>query len=161
MTGRVTNVVISGLGGQGVLTASDILAEAAFLAGLDVKKAEVHGMSRRGGSVTADVRFGPRVYSPVVPPGEADFLIVLDQEQVERNRSLPGDGGVLIGPEAVDPESLPGRKCLNVALLGVLSRYLEINGDAWHEAIRSKLKPELHEANRQAFELGRASGRAQ
>ena len=54
------NVVIAGLGGQGVLTASDILAEAALLAGFDVKKADVHGMSQRGGSVASDVRFGPR-----------------------------------------------------------------------------------------------------
>jgi len=67
----VTNVVIAGLGGQGVLKASDILADAAFLAGLDVKKSEIHGMSQRGGSVTSDVRFGRQVLSPMVPAGEA------------------------------------------------------------------------------------------
>ena len=86
MNQRVTNVVIAGLGGQGVLKASDILAEAAFFAGLDVKKAEVHGMSQRGGSVTSDVRFGPRVLSPMVSAGEADFLVVLAEDQVEGNR---------------------------------------------------------------------------
>ena len=59
-TMKVTNVVLAGLGGQGVLKASDILADAALRAGLDVKKAEVHGMSQRGGSVTSDVRFGAR-----------------------------------------------------------------------------------------------------
>ena len=64
MSDRVINIVVAGLGGQGVLKASDILTEAAFAAGWDVKKADVHGMSQRGGSVRSDVRFGPRVYQP-------------------------------------------------------------------------------------------------
>ena len=67
---QVTNVVVAGLGGQGVLKASDILADVAFAAGLDVKKSEVHGMSQRGGSVASDVRFGEHVFSPMVPEGE-------------------------------------------------------------------------------------------
>ena len=70
--------MIAGLGGQGVLKASDIVAEAAFRAGLDVKKSEVHGMSQRGGSVTSDIRFGRQVSSPMMPPGEADYLVLLD-----------------------------------------------------------------------------------
>jgi len=68
---EVTNIVIAGLGGQGVLKASDIVAEVVFRAGFDVKKSEIHGMSQRGGSVSSDVRFGERVYSPMVPLGEA------------------------------------------------------------------------------------------
>ena len=74
--------MIAGLGGQGVLKASDILAEAAFAAGFDVKKADVHGMSQRGGSVRSDLRFGPRVFSPMVPAGEADVLVVLAEGPV-------------------------------------------------------------------------------
>ena len=74
---KPTNVVIAGLGGQGVIKASDILADVAFSAGLDVKKSEMHGMSQRGGSVSSDVRFGERVFSPMVPEGEADFLVVI------------------------------------------------------------------------------------
>ena len=97
------NVVIAGLGGQGVLTASDILAEAALLAGFDVKKADVHGMSQRGGSVASDVRFGASVLSPMVPPGEADFLLVLAEDQVDNNRPRLREGGVLIAPDAIDP----------------------------------------------------------
>ena len=77
----VNNIVVAGLGGQGVLKASDIIAEVAFRAGLDVKKSEVHGMSQRGGSVASDVRFGQCVRSPMVPEGEADFLVVLDSTQ--------------------------------------------------------------------------------
>ena len=87
MPGEVTSIVIAGLGGQGVLKASDIVAEAAFRAGFDVKKAEVHGMSQRGGSVTSDVRFGGQVLSPMAPAGEADFLVVLAPDQVEPNRN--------------------------------------------------------------------------
>jgi len=92
----VTNVVLAGLGGQGVIKASDILADAALRSGLDVKKAEVHGMSQRGGSVTSDVRFGRKVLSPMVPPGEADFLLVLEPSEVEVTRPLLRPGGVLL-----------------------------------------------------------------
>ena len=71
MSTQVVNVVVAGLGGQGVVKASDILADAAFRTGLDVKKSEIHGMSQRGGSVASDVRFGPRVHSPMIPYGQA------------------------------------------------------------------------------------------
>ena len=98
----VTNIVIAGLGGQGVLTASDIIAEAALGAGFDVKKSEIHGMSQRGGSVTSDVRFGIEVLSPMVPPGEADFLLVLSPDEVEHNRWQLRPGGVLLGPDAIE-----------------------------------------------------------
>ena len=67
---KTTNVTVAGLGGQGVLTVTDILAEVLFRAGFDVKKSEVHGMSQRGGSVSSEVRFGKSVASPMVPEGE-------------------------------------------------------------------------------------------
>ena len=156
MNDNVTNVVIAGLGGQGVLTASDILAQAAFLAGLDVKKAEVHGMSQRGGSVSTDVRFGPRVLSPMVPRGEADYLVILAADQVEPNRHMLAPGGVLITPDAVDPAKLPNARSANVALLGVLSRRLGIDEAFWRQAIRQRLAPRLHQANLAAFDVGRS-----
>jgi indolepyruvate ferredoxin oxidoreductase, beta subunit len=155
MLPQVTNVIVAGLGGQGVLLASDILAEAAFAAGQDVKKAEVHGMSQRGGSVTSDVRFGPEVLSPMVPTGEADFLVVLAEDQVDVHRGLLRPGGLLLTPAAVDSASLPHRRSLNVAILGTLSRHLPFDPAAWHEAIRKHLKPELAEVNIEAFQLGR------
>ncbi len=154
-TNHVTNIVIAGIGGQGVLKASDILAEAALVAGRDVKKAEVHGMSQRGGSVQSDVRFGSRVLSPMIPPGKADYLVVLAEDQEPVNRAALGPEGVLIGPGAVDVATLPHRRSLNVALLGVLSRHLEIEPAAWQEAIRRHLKPELQEMNCRALEIGR------
>ncbi len=152
--GSVTNVVLAGLGGQGVIKASDILADAAFLAGWDVKKSEIHGMSQRGGSVSSDVRFGSQVFSPMVPPGEADYLVVFSEDQVEVQRGQLRSGGVLIEPTMIDPAKLPHRRSMNVALLGILSRQLPIPLDAWHAAIAKNLKPELHEVNRSAFELG-------
>lgn len=157
---KVTNIVVAGLGGQGVIKASDILADAAFLSGLDVKKAEVHGMSQRGGSVTSDVRFGPQVFSPMVPPGEADFLLVLAPEEVENNRHHLRPGGLLLTPEAVDPQTLSNRRSLNVALLGTLSRHLEIGEDYWREAIQRNLKPDIWEANWEAFMVGTCRSRA-
>jgi indolepyruvate ferredoxin oxidoreductase beta subunit len=103
---NAVNVVVAGLGGQGVLKASGILADAAFRAGLDVKKSEIHGMSQRGGSVSSDVRFGERVFSPMVPVGEADFLVVLAASQVEVARPVLRVGGVLIHPGLVDETRL-------------------------------------------------------
>ena len=154
-TNGVTNVVIAGLGGQGVLKASDILAEACFASGFDTKKAEVHGMSQRGGSVSTDVRFGEKVFSPMVPAGEADFLVVLADDQVENNRPALRADGILIEPGSIDIGALENRRSLNVALLGVLSRYLNIDAKAWHGAIKKNLKPKLHDANLKAFDAAR------
>ena len=151
----VTNVVLAGLGGQGVLKASDILADAALRAGWDVKKSELHGMSQRGGSVSSDVRFGAEVLSPIVPVGEADFLLALASDQVEPNRQCLRPGATLITPEEIDASRLQNRKSLNVALLGRLSQYLNIADEHWLAAIRAHLPDKLHAANEQAFETGR------
>lgn len=155
MTTSVTNIVFAGLGGQGVLKASDIMAEVVFEAGFDVKKSEIHGMSQRGGSVTSDVRFGTQVLSPMIPNGEADYLVVLSPDQVENNRHLLRAGGILIAPEAIQESELPHKNSLNVALLGVLSRHLNFNSDCWMRAIRNHLPEKVHEINAKAFELGR------
>jgi indolepyruvate ferredoxin oxidoreductase beta subunit len=152
---RVTNVVLAGLGGQGVIKASDILADAALRAGLDVKKSEIHGMSQRGGSVTSDVRFGQKVLSPMVPAGEADFLVVLAASEVELTRPLLRPGGVLLAPDLVPEEQLPNKRSLNVALLGALSRYLDLPTEAFLDAVRAALPERLHHVNERAFELGR------
>jgi indolepyruvate ferredoxin oxidoreductase beta subunit len=156
-TNAVTNVVIAGLGGQGVIKASDILADAALRAGLDVKKAEVHGMSQRGGSVSSDVRFGARVLSPMVPAGEADFLVVLAPSEVEVSRPVLRSGGVLISPDLIPETELPNKRSLNVALIGVLSAHLDLPVAAFLEAMKAALPERLQAVNEQAFELGRKS----
>ena len=154
----MTNIVLAGLGGQGVLKASDILAEVAFLSGLDVKKSEIHGMSQRGGSVSSDVRFGPKVFSPMVPEGEADYLLVTQEDQVAVNIRLLTEDGVLIQPSNVDQGQLQNKRSLNVALLGLLSRHLSFPEEAWKVAMKHHLPEPLHEANLQAFALGREAG---
>ena len=153
--GKVVNVIVAGLGGQGVIKASDILADAAFRAGLDVKKAEIHGMSQRGGSVTCDVRFGEAVHSPMIPVGEAEFLLVLEPSEVPVTLPLLSPQGVLIPPETIPPEKLPNKRSLNVALLGVLSVQLDIPEEHWLAAVRAALPERLHAVNDAAFRLGR------
>jgi indolepyruvate ferredoxin oxidoreductase beta subunit len=156
----VTNIVFAGIGGQGVLKASDICAEALFRADFDVKKAEIHGMSQRGGSVTSDVRFGGEVLSPMVPTGEADYLVVLSADQVDNNRHVLAGDGTLLSAEAIAPDQLPHPKSLNVAMLGMLSANLDIAEDRWLEAIRAILPAKVHEVNAEAFALGRSIGAA-
>jgi indolepyruvate ferredoxin oxidoreductase beta subunit len=75
MEERVTNVLVSGVGGQGTILASDILCSVFHEVGYDVKKSEVHGMAQRGGDVTTHFRFGKKVYSPLIKYGDVDFLI--------------------------------------------------------------------------------------
>lgn len=157
MSSRVISVVVAGLGGQGVLKASDIFADVAFRSGCDVKKSEVHGMSQRGGSVASDVRFGEHVYSPMAPEGEADFLLVLEATQIDVNRAALRPGGVLIEPGQLAGIRLKNAKAMNVALLGVLSRHLEFAEDIWRDAIAASLPEKLHAANLEAFEIGRTA----
>ena len=75
------SVLIVGVGGQGVLLASELISEAAMKYGLDVKKSEVHGMSQRGGVVSSHVRIGPKVYSPTIQYGQADVLMAFEQAE--------------------------------------------------------------------------------
>src|SRR5664280_966395 len=158
MSSKPTNVVIAGLGGQGVIKASDILADVAFSAGLDVKKSELHGMSQRGGSVSSDVRFGERVFSPMVPQGGADILLVIAPDQVTVNKAVLTQGGILIEPSQIDESKLTNKKSINVALLGVLSRHLPFPVEAWNDAIGRNLPEKLLEVNLRAFSIGRANG---
>ncbi|MDR2165042.1 MAG: indolepyruvate oxidoreductase subunit beta [Zoogloeaceae bacterium] len=83
-SGANTNILVVGIGGQGVMTASEILSEAAILQGLDVKKTEVAGMSQRGGVVSSHVRFGARVLSPEIAPGTADILVGFEAAEAMR-----------------------------------------------------------------------------
>ena len=93
----VTNILVVGTGGQGVMTASEILAEAALAEGHDVKKTEVAGMSQRGGVVSSHLRFGARVLSPQISPGEADLLLGFEAaEGLRWQHMLRADGLALI-----------------------------------------------------------------
>lgn len=152
---KPVNITVSGLGGQGVLKVTDILAEVLFRAGYDVKKSEVHGMSQRGGSVSSEVRFGDHVASPMVPEGESDYLVVMDPTQVEVNRHKLKEGGVLITTDMVPLDKLSNQKALNTMMLGALSVHLSIPDELWREVICSFLPEKLHVLNMEMFELGR------
>jgi indolepyruvate ferredoxin oxidoreductase beta subunit len=79
MKNQTTNVLVAGVGGQGVILASDIMSEVFMEAGYDVKKSEIHGMAMRGGIVTSHFRFGKKVYSPLIKEGEVDILFSFEQ----------------------------------------------------------------------------------
>jgi len=120
-----------------------------------VKKSELHGMSQRGGSVASDVRFGREVFSPMVPAGEADFLVAVEPDQVSVNAAVLSPSGIIVEPSQFHAEKLRNKKSLNVALLGALSRHLEFSEGAWIAAIRRRLPEKLVEVNLEAFALGR------
>jgi len=81
---RTTNILVCGVGGQGIILASAVMADTFFKAGYEVKQGEVHGMAQRGGAVISHIRFGQRVYSPVIPMGEADYLFATEKLEALR-----------------------------------------------------------------------------
>lgn len=101
------NFLLAGVGGQGVLTSSDIVAELGLVAGYDAKKSEIHGFSQRGGVVESHVRWAERVFSPVSPPGEVDFLIAFEPLEAARWINwLRPNGVVMVDPHTIDPLSV-------------------------------------------------------
>ena len=102
------NVAIAGVGGQGIVLASEIVAQAALLAGCDVKKNEIHGMAQRGGSVVSEIRFGREVFSPVIPGGEVDVLVALELlEALRHTHRLRMDGVVISDKARIRPAVRP------------------------------------------------------
>ena len=101
---KALNFLVAGVGGQGALLASNVLAEVGVQAGYDVKKAEIHGMSQRGGSVNSHVRWGEKLYSPLIGQGEVDYLVVLERLEALRYLDMLRPGGtVLIGEMRIPP----------------------------------------------------------
>ena len=150
---ETVNVVFAGIGGQGVILASDLLTVAAFRSGYDVKKSELHGMSQRGGSVSSDVRFGKKVWSPMIPEGEADYLVSLAADQVEVFRHLLKPGGVLLSPSLFGDYD-PGRS-MNLAMLGALNVHLRFDDAIWEQLIRETCPDEkLCTVKQEAFSKG-------
>ena len=96
MKNGITNVLIVGVGGQGVILASEILCEVAKVMGLDAKKSEVHGMSQRGGVVSSHIRFGKKVYSPLIPAGESDVILAFELAEGLRWIHQLAEGGTFI-----------------------------------------------------------------
>lgn len=107
MSKSVQSVLLVGVGGQGIIRASDILSAVMMKAGFDVKKSEVHGMAQRGGCVSSHVRFGPKVYSPLAKKGDVDVLVSFEKLETLRYLDyLKADGKVIINDEEVYPPSV-------------------------------------------------------
>ena len=104
MSTKTTNIMIVGVGGQGTLLASRILGNAVIRQGHDVKVSEVHGMSQRGGSVVTYVKYGEKVYSPIIDKGEADIILAF--ELLEAYRALPylkKGGKMIVNAQRINP----------------------------------------------------------
>ena len=101
---HTANIALVGVGGQGILLASEVISRAALLSGRDVKKNEVHGMAQRGGSVVSQVRIGEKVYSPLIPEGETDFLVSFEMiESLRYANTLSPEGVALINHQVITP----------------------------------------------------------
>ncbi len=182
------NIMIVGVGGQGTLLASRILGGAAIKKGYDVKVSEVHGMSQRGGSVVTYVKFGDKVYSPIIDKGEADLVLAF--ELLEAYRALPfvkKDGKILVNRQQMNPmpvitgameypekieeklkekvhvtavDALPLAeeagtiKAVNVVLIGLLAKKMDIEKEVWIEVIKEFVPEKFLDMNLKAFELG-------
>lgn len=187
---KVSNILMIGVGGQGVILASEIVAEVMMRVGFDVKKSEVHGMAQRGGSVNSHLRFGPKVYSPIIKKGEVDILFSFEQLETMRYLDfLKEDPLILMNNQKILPPSVTlgtdqypvnipellaerypkfvlvdaldaarkagNIKTVNIAFIGFLSRYFDIDLGIWQDVISSLLPPKLVEVNLKAFEIGR------
>ncbi len=101
---NTVNIMLAGVGGQGVLLASEVISRAALEEGFDVKKSEVHGMAQRGGSVVSNVRFGEKVYSPLIAEDEADILLAFEKlEALRWINYLKDDGIIITNTQRIDP----------------------------------------------------------
>jgi len=107
MNDRVTNILLSGVGGQGTILASNILAHVFVEAGYDVKKSEVHGMAQRGGDVTTHFRYGKKVYSPLITYGQVDFLLAFELlEALRYINHCRKDARIVINDQRILPPSV-------------------------------------------------------
>lgn len=101
---KTTSIMIVGVGGQGTLLASKLLGKLLLDEGYDVKVSEVHGMSQRGGSVVTYVRYGEKVYSPVITEGEADYIVSFEKLEAARYLScLAKNGQIIVNTQEIDP----------------------------------------------------------
>ena len=159
MKDTVHSITFGGIGGQGVLKASEICGWAALYAGYHIKKSEVHGMAQRGGSVESHLRFGKKVYSPLISIGGADFLVCFHHDEHPRLKSFLKRGGVDVTTrlDCVE-EAIDNPRCLNTCLVGVLSTQLAIPEECWMRAIETVFKKSVVAENKKIFRTGRDIG---
>jgi len=154
---KITNIRIAGLGGMGVLKASLVLSEVLFELDYDVKKAEVHGMAQRGGSISSDIRFGEKVLSPMIPRNKIDYFLSMMPEWSDVHIPEVMDGGIVIKSDDIDITKLSNAKAINIAMLGILSKYLDIPAENFLTVLRKLFPEKFHKSNEEAFVLGRGT----
>ena len=151
------NVTFGGIGGQGIIKASELVGWAAMYEGYHVKKSEVHGMSQRGGSVESHVRFGKKIYSPLVSPGGADFLLCFQGDEHNRLKPfLKKDGIDLVDYLKPALDMIDNPRYLNTALVGVLAAHLPISNTSWQKALKTVFKPKILPGNKAVFKKAKA-----
>jgi len=190
---KTTSVLMAGVGGQGIILASDILSEVMLDAGYDVKKSEIHGMAQRGGSVSSHIRFGEKVYAPTIPKGEADYLICFEKlellrwldfcneetkiivNELEINPPMVNLGeaeyprglfeetakkfkNLKVVPASKTALDLGNIRAANVVMIGIFSKFFDVEETLWIDKILGKLPEKLHDLNRKAFDAGRKLG---
>ena len=153
---KVYNILFCGIGGQGVLKAAEVCATAAMLDGYHVKKSEVHGMAQRGGSVESHLRFGKEVFSPLIPKGEADFLVPFYKDEALRLESFLKVNGLNLLETLKDAQKeFLNKRFINTYILGVLSKSLPITKESWIKAIEYEFESKNLTENKDIFLMGR------
>ena len=137
------------------MKASDVVARAAFLAGFDVKKSEIHGMSQRGGGVRSTVRFGEKVFSPLAPGKSVEVMIALDRTEGEKHLGTLAPGAQVFFQEEALVQAPANPRTANIALLGIAASGLGISDEIWEKAISEELKAKYVSMNTEAFRMGR------
>ena len=146
------NILFCGTGGQGILTAAEIVALAAMYDGYHVKKSEVHGMAQRGGSVESHVRIGKEVFSPIIEAGQTDYLLSFEKGEHDRMASLLKPNGTDLFNDFVEAsKKISNPKFVNTYMLGVLSKHLSISKESWQKAMKESIKPQYLEKNIEVF----------
>ncbi len=178
------DIVIVGVGGQGILLTSKILGALALEKGYDIKMSEVHGMSQRGGSVITHVRLGTEICAPLVSMGQADFVLAFEHLEALRAQDFLKEEGVLIqNTQQIDPmpvimgvKKYPtdkpnkksvlafdalqkaresgNQKAVNIVMLGALSKYMDFSKEDFVNAIQACVPAKFLATNIKAFELG-------
>ena len=158
MNKETRGVVLCGVGGQGVVLLSNIFTEALVEMGYDVKKTEQHGMSQRNGSVNAQIKFGQRVYAPVVAMGAGDMIVAFEKDEsypegLDEKLTAAIPNTVIVDAQAVG-EACGTIKAQSMVLLGIMVKKLALEHYDWESKIRSMVPPAYAEANVLAYRRG-------
>jgi indolepyruvate ferredoxin oxidoreductase beta subunit len=153
------SILFCGTGGQGVLSASEVCGVVAMEAGYHVRKSEVHGMAQRGGSVESHLVFGQNIFSPLIEPGKADFLVSFDEGEAKRLRYYLKKDGVDFSRLLTEAKQLADKRFLNTFMLGALSSMLPIDAEYWMHAIETVVAKKIEE-NKKVFALGAEKGKS-